>query len=984
MNRFVLVNKNPEYKGPTTLRGPKFLEKNMEKQPNEDEGEEQSENDEFEDDLQLETSSQDLDTEDEMIPSKLNILPSMPSDDAPMRKYSFKLKHDESGNILTVHHTVKEDGQLLRIQIAACCFSDQSNKLVVIDKRGNIFVFDFVRKRYWRLSIRMPKAKLIRPSPLHRNDYIVGNKLGQIYTIDVDNSIVSTCGEVCSGSIEELSWSSSLKRSRKYTTLMRFGREAVLVNLETLRVSHQLEFDESRYTLKFAGYLPNSDQFLTCFTNDSLHVWSTHSLGTLRSALPIKARDRRLRLLSAGKSVPEITLRGPIDSDVEHELAFECQDHDFADGLLLGYCFTPDGNKLCLSTLDSYFLMLSTASFDLEKIYRLSDFVLKTMAFLVQPKERILFGITGRNQAVMLDLAHTDQKLIVQRSNATSLSLSRDGKLLSIISKCGEVNVWSTCSLFNALQAQTNCISKLKCTIKQLPPLPTCTVSGCMNQEVRHLLKRDRLKAMIKEYGCYPEKYRFLIWTSLLEIPCNGSQFQSLIKLGTPQNVRNQGRNLQIQNDAHRRGVIKVWGCLSQWCKVIAYANFMPHLIYPFVKQFPKNGLVAFEVLVTLILNHFQLWFEFHPLPPSNYLAMCENLLQRSDEMLCKYYKSLEVTPKEYAWSMLSNAFAEVLEEQQWLILWDNIVTEQTFFPIFLVVAYNLIQREIILRLPDKQAIVAFFHDQNPVDMCKLLCKARKLAAKCDPTLHPQRFIQRFTPIPKGVYPKFLKYPSEWIEQQEEQTDQIIKSHQEIDARIRELELEEVKMMERLENGLKQEEHARRVKKMEELYAHTIQREQERLTCQRKMLITYQMEVRKRKSEVIAKLQESEQRRKVMEMEKDIDLLMHTIERERRRHNQEMQLAEDEIHNQEMDLLAQRYITECEGAPLSQKFYDNIQKLSQERDHLQKNLRKMTMEIVQPADSSSQMISPLLAFENSITEILREFSDIISTDRSGA
>jgi len=149
------------------------------------------------------------------------------------------------------------------------------------------------------------------------------------------------------------------------------------------------------------------------------------------------------------------------------------------------------------------------------------------------------------------------------------------------------------------------------------------------------------------------------------------------------------------------------------------------------------------------------------------------------------------------------------------------------------------------------------------------------------------------------------------------------------------------KRIARLENGLKQEEHARRLKEMEKLYQDTIHREEERITCQRKMLLTYQMEVRRRKSEVITKLQESEQRRKVLEMEKEIDLLMHNIERERRRHNQQMQLAEDEIRNQEMELLAQRYYSDTQGAPLAQKYYDNIQKLCSQRDQLQKNLREV-------------------------------------------
>ncbi|XP_017070305.1 TBC1 domain family member 31 [Drosophila eugracilis] len=944
-------------------------------------GEEDLDDDLTEEDLEQSTYD-DVDTEDSDITlTQAETARSMPLSDAPMRKFPFKLKQNECGNILTVHHTIKEAGHRLRIQIAACCFNELSNKLVVIDKRGNVFIFDFVHKRYWRLGFRLPKAKLIRPSPLHNSDYIVGNKTGGITIIDVDSSIMGARGEVGNATLDELSWSNRLQNPRFSNALMRFGSEAFLVNLHTLAVSHQLDFDESRYTLKFAAFLPNSDQFFIGFSNDSLHVWSSHSLCTLRMAQPIKARNRKLRLLPVEESVPEIVLRGTDDSDLEDDLTFDCQDHDFADGLLLCYCFTPDGNKMCLSTLDGYLLVLCVASFDLEKLYRLADFTLRQMALLAQPKERIVFGITTRNQAVMLDLTNTDHKLIVQRSNAISLTLSRDGKLLSVTSRCGEVNVWSTCRLFNALQVQTRCLNQIKSTFKQPKPLPHCSVGGGVSQELRHLLKPERLKAMLKEYGCYPEKYRFLIWTSLLDLPCNGPQFQALIKLGAPLMVKNQAKKLKIRNDAQRRAVIKIWSCLSQWCKVLAHADFMPLLIYPFVKQLPKNSLVSFEVVATLILNHFQLWFEFHPLPPSNYLAMCDNILQHCDEELCQFYNSQDIAPKDFAWSLLSTAFSEVLEEQHWLSLWDNIVSEPPWFPVFLVVAYNVIHREIVIRLPDKRSVLMYFRDQNPVDISKLLFKARKLMAKCELALHPQRFMEHFRPIPKGVYPKFLKYPSEWIEKQEEQAVSLLKHNQEIDARIRHLELEEVQIKERLENGLKQEEHARRLREMEKLYQDTIHREEERITIQRKMLLTYQMEVRRRKSEVITKLHESEQRRKVLEMEKDIDLLMHSIERERRRHNQQMQLAEDEIRNQEMELLAQRYYSETAGAPLAQKYYDNIQKLCSQRDQLQQKLRDMTMEQLRsPATSSVQCNPQLVDIENSILEIQREFTEIITTE----
>lgn len=804
---------------------------------------------------------------------------------------------------------------------------------------GNVFVFDFVSKRYWRLTTSLPKATAIHFSPMYPNEYIVGDELGLIFHLNADTSILTRRFPVGTGAVDQISWGNRLQNSSVSNTLMRSGAEAVLLNLKTLNLSHRLEFDKSRYTLKLAGFIPNSDQFLTCFTNDTIHIWSTQTLKALHIVQPIKARDRKLRLSRYKASVPEIVLRREDDGDgIQPDL--DGDGYNFADGKLITYSFSPNGNKFVLSTVDGYLMIFSTASFDLEKLYRLRGFLLKQITLLPNPKERIVFGITENGQAVILDLDYTDNKLIIQPSKAVSLNLSRDGKLLSVLSNCGEVNVWSTCQLFNAMYRQTKSIMQLQTALKK--PKLAGYVCGSMNPELRRLLKRERLESMLREYGQYPEKYRFLIWSSLLELPCNGSKYQVLLKLGQPATVRQQARALRIKNDSQRRCVIKVWSCLAHWCKVFGYVGFMPHLIYPFAKHMPKNSMVVFELLVTLFFNHMQLFFEFHPLPPQNYLAMCENILQRNDEQLSKFYLSLQVEPKDYAWAMLVNVFAEVLDEQQWLALWDNILTEPPYFIIFVIVAYNLLQRDVILRLSEKVEVIGFFHDQNPIEVSRLVAKARKIMNKCPEDLHPKRFLPPLSPIPKGVYPKFLKYPINWIDEQEEQNVAIVEQYKEIDARIRHLELEELQQKVRLEEGLRKEEHSRRVHEMEKVYQETLQREEERIACHRKMLLTYQMEVRQRKSEVMTQLQETEQRRKMLEMENEVNSLIYNIERERRRNNQEMQLAEDEIRHQDMELLAQRYYTETDGAPLAQKYFDNIKHMCQERDKLQQQIREVS------------------------------------------
>ena len=67
---------------------------------------------------------------------------------------------------------------------------------------------------------------------------------------------------------------------------------------------------------------------------------------------------------------------------------------------------------------------------------------------------------------------------------------------------------------------------------------------------------------------------------------------------------------------------------------------------------------------------------------------------------------------------------------------------------------------------------------------------------------------------------------------------------------------------------------------MQQLYQDTVKREEERIACQRKMLLLYQKEIRQRKGQVLATLQESEQRRKAYDMERELDALMCNIQNE--------------------------------------------------------------------------------------------------------
>uniref|UniRef100_A0A1B0GC80 Uncharacterized protein n=1 Tax=Glossina morsitans morsitans TaxID=37546 RepID=A0A1B0GC80_GLOMM len=160
-------------------------------------------------------------------------------------------------------------------------------------------------------------------------------------------------------------------------------------------------------------------------------------------------------------------------------------------------------------------------------------------------------------------------------------------------------------------------------------------------------------------------------------------------------------------------------------------------------------------------------------------------------------------------------------------------------------------QREVIVRLPDKIVINDFFREQNPVDIKKLTTKALKLMSCCPMALHPKRYMCNFQPLPRGVYPKFLNYPLKSLERFEEKAIDIQKLQRSLDDKMRALDLEEMEMTRKLDNGLRKEEHDKYLKDIERYYQDTLKREEERPNYQRKVLLLHQKEIRQQKGEVL-------------------------------------------------------------------------------------------------------------------------------------
>lgn len=98
-------------------------------------------------------------------------------------------------------------------------------------------------------------------------------------------------------------------------------------------------------------------------------------------------------------------------------------------------------------------------------------------------------------------------------------------------------------------------------------------------------------------------------------------------------------------------------------------------------------------------------WFEYFPNPPLNLLALIENTLSHHDPHLLQHFVSHKITAQIYAWPLLQTLFSEVLSKEEWLKLWDNILSQPLSFLLMVTTAYISSGRSVLLKCTNVEDI---------------------------------------------------------------------------------------------------------------------------------------------------------------------------------------------------------------------------------------------------------------------------------------
>lgn len=289
--------------------------------------------------------------------------------------------------------------------------------------------------------------------------------------------------------------------------------------------------------------------------------------------------------------------------------------------------------------------------------------------------------------------------------------------------------------------------------------------------ELKELFNRNKWYTILQEYGQYPSKYRQMIWVSSLDLPRNYKIFSLLLRKGIHTSFENLGNVVPIADTSLLQTLQGTLSCLAHWAPFLSSVEYLPEIIFPFVKYFHRNPLLCFEVSVSLLLNWCKLWFEFWPQPGLTILNIVEAVLCESDPELLAHLMKLKIQAAEYAWPLLTSVFSKVVSGDDWLILWDHILSNVPSYLLCVVVAFTIKSRKSLLTCKEKQDVKVYYNQESWVSVSDVLNKAYAIHKKASKESLPKDILDPWAALPQGGLPVFTIEPQDAREAQREDVE---------------------------------------------------------------------------------------------------------------------------------------------------------------------------------------------------------------------
>ncbi|XP_076751220.1 TBC1 domain family member 31 isoform X2 [Xylocopa sonorina] len=614
--------------------------------------------------------------------------------------------------------TSKKTQCFSRVNFTHIAFALNEEYFVAIDTAGYLYFIDLLNNypSYQKLG-NVGQATFLAFSPINKFELLIGLTTANIKILRVNANISQFC-LLIAHKIPPV----QISFYNKYC--ITFSRKEVIIwCLRSCSKARQLKINTKNVVIKKASF-SNLGHIVVLYYNDNIQIWNFNQL----------------------------------ENDVKIDAKV------FGIRSIKDFIFTQNGRAIIIVSAQNRIIILNTSNWNLMKTLNLPENFngIKCLSFVPSPLDgganNIITCLSSSCDLYFFDL---NQSCVIHTLQLVKpikkIAVSPTGRYMIYIEKEGHLKLMTTETLFSEKYEAAKTL-KEKC---RAIAHKTDDHLQCVRQNIKHELRLEKLILILKEFGEYPEKYRILIWSTVLQLPANRDAYNALAnKTASTHFSLDILKNYSLANRSKRMLLITTVHCLIQWCPLLVQCSFLPDLVFPFLMIFQKDQLLGFEMGLTILLNYCQKWFEYHPLPPLNVLGIIENILLRADATLLNVFCERGITSSEYAWPLLTTAMSEVLCGSEWLILWDHLISyKKPSLLLMTVVAYSICSREIIISsLHTGENIRKYFTRQGHIKAQELLKIARQLDNNVPLRIHPSHYIRNeiMALPPNGPYPPFM------------------------------------------------------------------------------------------------------------------------------------------------------------------------------------------------------------------------------------
>ncbi|EFN76927.1 WD repeat-containing protein 67 [Harpegnathos saltator] len=601
--------------------------------------------------------------------------------------------------------------------------------LVVVDTKGNLYCIDLYEDipLYKRLG-KIEQATFLAINPRYREEILIGCNTGDIkiwklYTNLNEFSLLS--GHKLPPIHISFYKSHCLTYSKS---------EVIIWYLQSYSKTYQLKINAKNAVIRKALF-SNTGHIVVLYNNDTMQAWLFRQL------------DKDIK----------------INTKIFDALSVK----DFN--------FTKDGKAMIMISIKGINILNTYDWSLLRKLSLPSNFVqVKQLAVIPRPLDgganKIVALLSSKCSLHFCDLNLLNSLEISDAINRVKkFAVSSAGKYIAYINQEGCLNIMHTNKIITEKCSQ----SKKPLELDRPQAHKISDHLEYVQQSMKQELDAKRLISILTEFGEYPKQYRAIIWSIILKLPANRNAYLALANKVTRGGFTwDTLRNYSVADKNKASLLAMTMNCLLQWCPLLVQSPFLPNLAFPFLMVFQKDPLLAFELILSILLNYCHNWFEYHPLPPLNILGIIENILLEADPQLLNIFCEHGITTSEYAWPLLQTAMSEVLSGDEWLILWDHLITfHKPRLLLICVVAYSIHSRENIISLIQssrdcREDIKDFYSAQGHVRTKDLLKIARKLDQEVPGRVYSNLRSELLQLNHTGPYPLFMmkKYPKFLVE----------------------------------------------------------------------------------------------------------------------------------------------------------------------------------------------------------------------------